>query len=447
MGTTGQGVIVTEIQFGATASAGIEVFPDSLSRIRLQAARRADLLAGLSGAFDLAEGQEPGHAARVAHVALAVSRRLGFDAARRRRIFYVALLHDAGVPVRMLPSGIDVTGGHTAAGAWAASLFGLDERVQRAIRATHERWDGAGRPSGLSMAAIPPEALVVSAAHWACDRIGPDDHPLRARAALLSTPAPEIAAAFGQGVAEALLAELRDDVMWMPFWDGQLSSRIAAEVTGDGRPAVSTVERLARAMGQLIDAAVREPGRSERIARLAMELARTGGYDIAFRRAIGVAARLLDLGQLGVPRHITEKPDLLTITEMETMRRHPGWSARLLEGIPGLDELASWVEAHHERPDGRGYPEMLDHAEIPMPARILAVADAYWALRANRPYRNALSSEQAVSTILAGAGEQFDRTAAGWLPAALAALPQALLDGHGLLGVPVEAVTGGRAQS
>lgn len=422
---------MTQLSLGNTA-VDFDLYAEVNEHPRLRPARRAELLAQLSGAFDLAEGQEPGHAARVAHIALAVARRLDLDAASRRRVLYVALLHDAGVPVRMLPDDVDVTGGHTAAGAWVASLVGLDDQVQRAIRATHERWDGSGRPSGLAMAAIPPEALLVSAAHWACDRIGPDEHPLRARAALLGTPLPELAAAFGQRIAEALLAELRDDTVWMPFWDEQLAASVAADVSGDGRATVSTVERIAGALGQLIDSAVREHGRSERVAHLATELARVGGYDIAERRAIAVAGRLLDLGQLGVPRHITEKPDLLTITEMETMRRHPGWSARLLEHIPALEPLALWVEAHHERPDGRGYPEMLDGTEIPQPARILAVADAYWALRAERPYRSALSPAQALETILGGAGEQFDARVAGWLPAALASMPNARREGSQL---------------
>ena len=128
-------------------------------RERLEPLRRVELLARLSGAFDLAESQQLGHAARVAHIALQLADRIGIEDGERDRLLYVALLHDAGVAVRELPGEVDPVGGHTAAGAWAASLFGLDDEVQSAIRATHERWDGEGRPRGIAMAAIPDASL------------------------------------------------------------------------------------------------------------------------------------------------------------------------------------------------------------------------------------------------------------------------------------------------
>ena len=98
--------------------------------VELLPARPAEILAPLSGAFDLAEAQSPGHAARVAHIAVTVARQLGLDAAPRRIVLHGALLDDAGVAVGELPEGVADTGGHTAAGAWVASRFGFDERVQ-----------------------------------------------------------------------------------------------------------------------------------------------------------------------------------------------------------------------------------------------------------------------------------------------------------------------------
>jgi len=101
------------------------------------------------------------------------------------------------------------------------------------------------------------------------------------------------------------------------------------------------------------------------------------------------------------------------------MRRHPALGAMILERAPGMSEVASWIEAHHERPDGRGYPELLSVDEVPLPARILAAADAYWALRAERPYRPAFSAAEALAMLQVGAGHQFDRSAVDALPAAL----------------------------
>jgi HD-GYP domain-containing protein (c-di-GMP phosphodiesterase class II) len=93
---------------------------------------------------------------------------------------------------------------------------------------------------------------------------------------------------------------------------------------------------------------------------------------------------------------------------METMRKHPTYSQMVLEALPGLEEVAGWVGAHHERPDGKGYPEMLEDPTIPVEARIIAVVDTYVALTSERPYRQALSDKDAQQVLLGGAGGQLD---------------------------------------
>ncbi len=374
----------------------------------LQPARPAALIAPLSGAFDLAESQSPGHAVRVAHIALTICSRLNLSAASRRTVLYASLLHDAGVAVAELPPGVNGDGGHTSAGAWVASRFGLDTEVQRTIASTHERWDGDGRPRGVSGEEIPIEARVINAAHWASDIAEGSENPLRARAALQKLHPRDVSGLAGPEIAEVLAEVVREDDTWTTMWDEQLAMMIAGQASGEGRATVKNVERIAVAMGEVTDASLREPGRSGRVAELATQLARRMGMPHSERRAVGVAARLLDIGQLGVPRHITEKPAILSLEEMELMRHHPGLGARLIEHVPGMVEVAQWVHAHHERLDGRGYPDMLDSYEIPLASRILAVADSYWALRADRPHRESFSDDEAREILEAGAGERYD---------------------------------------
>ena len=86
-----------------------------------------------------------------------------------------------------------------------------------------------------------------------------------------------------------------------------------------------------------------------------------------------------------MPSRILGKPDLLTVDEMQRMRAHPGVSGEIVARIPALAEAAPWLAAHHERPDGRGYPRMLSDPEIPSEARILALADAYGAMTTRPP--------------------------------------------------------------
>ena len=390
--------------------------------VQLQPIRRAEMLAHLAGAFDLAEGQPVGHSVRVAHLASAFARNLRLDAPVRRRVILASLLHDAGVAVRTLPEGVDSAGGHTAAGAWVASLMGLDAGVQAAILASHERWDGDGRPHRLAMDDIPVEALLVGAAHWVADFLGPVTHPLRARSELRAITIDDLEPLIGLRVGHAVLDEVRGDAVWMQMWSDDLATQVAQSVPGEGRPTTAHVDRIASAVGEVVDAAVREPGRSANVAMLAMEIGRALGLDESYRRALRVAAQVLDIGQLGVPRHITEKPAILSVEEMEVMQHHPGWGSQLLERVPGFAEIARWVEAHHERPDGRGYPEQLTDSEVPLGARILAVADSFWALCAERPYRAAMSHADALAFIERAAGAQYDRNVVRALRPALAAM-------------------------
>jgi HD-GYP domain-containing protein (c-di-GMP phosphodiesterase class II) len=393
--------------------------------VSLAPARRIDMLAYLSGAFDFAEGQSRGHACRVAHLGLSIARELGFDAQRRRTILNVALLHDSGIAVRDprgdASRGDETDGGHERAGAWVAERFGIGDDVQTAIRSTHERWDGKGRPNGLAMTEIPVESLVIAAAHWASAAAEAVENPLRARAELQQLNPDEVEPQVGRDVATALAAVLRDDTTWAALWDAKLPRIVADAGAGEGKASVARVEAAAAAMGEVIDASANRPGRSAAVAAVTTELAGRLGFSASHGRAIRVAARLLDIGQLGVPKHVIDKPDILSIEEMEQVRRHPSLGARLLEDAPGLEHVASWIEAHHERPDGRGYPEMLQTGDIPLSAALLSAADAYCALRTDRPYRPALSHEDAMAVIVDGAGAQFDERVAAELSAAVMA--------------------------
>jgi HD-GYP domain-containing protein (c-di-GMP phosphodiesterase class II) len=133
---------------------------------------------------------------------------------------------------------------------------------------------------------------------------------------------------------------------------------------------------------------------------------------------IQAAGVLHDLGKLGIADAILHKPGKLDDAEWREIQRHPEIGARILEHA-GLGDIAGWVRAHHERVDGRGYPIGLAADEIPLEARILAVADAYEAMTADRPYRTAMPTAEAREEILRCAGGQFDPEVAEAFLAAL----------------------------
>jgi HD-GYP domain-containing protein (c-di-GMP phosphodiesterase class II) len=133
-----------------------------------------------------------------------------------------------------------------------------------------------------------------------------------------------------------------------------------------------------------------------------------GLRDPAFRASLAQGALLHDVGKIGIPDDILLKPAPLGDGERAVMRRHPEMGASLVGDIAWLRAASLLVRAHHERYDGSGYPRGLAGAAIPLAARVFAVGDAFDALTTDRPYHDAVSWEEAASTIAEGRGSQFD---------------------------------------
>jgi putative nucleotidyltransferase with HDIG domain len=149
-------------------------------------------------------------------------------------------------------------------------------------------------------------------------------------------------------------------------------------------------------------------GHSVRVAEYCVATARQMNMDDASVERIEYAALLHDLGKVGVAQRILSKTGKLTSEEFGEIRRHPDIGAHIIDSVPFLEDLVPVIRHHHERYDGRGYAHGLAGDDIPLAARIMAVADAYDAMTSHRPYRDALSPEHARAEVLAGSGTQFD---------------------------------------
>ena len=122
---------------------------------------------------------------------------------------------------------------------------------------------------------------------------------------------------------------------------------------------------------------------------------------------VRLAALLCDIGSARIPEGVLDKPGPLAPEEWDAVRRHPIHSAAMLGGS-GYDDLRPWILAHHERPDGRGYPAALPASDIPLEAAVVSVATAWEAMTADRPHRPAMPQLLAVRELVRGAGTQFD---------------------------------------
>jgi diguanylate cyclase (GGDEF)-like protein len=146
---------------------------------------------------------------------------------------------------------------------------------------------------------------------------------------------------------------------------------------------------------------------SETVGRYAELMARELGCSEHRVGRVRLAGLLHDVGKVGVPNTILSKPGKLTDEEFAVIRLHPGLGEQILDH-PTLADVARWVGAHHERPDGRGYPNSLVGDELPLEARIIAVADAYEAMTSDRSYRGAIGSDNARAELRRCSGTQFD---------------------------------------
>ena len=167
--------------------------------------------------------------------------------------------------------------------------------------------------------------------------------------------------------------------------------------------------RIVQTLAEAIDAKdAYTNGHSSRVADYAREIARRFGYSRKQQDGIYMMGLLHDVGKIGVPDSVINKPSRLTDEEFAIIKTHPVLGERILRNIKERPELAVGAHWHHERYDGRGYPDGLLGDAIPKEARIIAVADAYDAMTSTRSYRGILSQERVRDEIEKGRGTQFD---------------------------------------
>ncbi len=173
---------------------------------------------------------------------------------------------------------------------------------------------------------------------------------------------------------------------------------------------ISTLnEELLLVLASVID--LRDPyvyGHSENVARYAVLIAERLGLSAERLESVRKAGLLHDIGKLGIPEEILFKPAALTDAEYEIIKAHPDLGAQILLKCHSLRPLSPVIRHHHERYDGRGYPEGLQRQEIPLEARVISLADALEAMASDRPYRRALTYQEIMDEIRSNAGTQFD---------------------------------------
>jgi HD-GYP domain-containing protein (c-di-GMP phosphodiesterase class II) len=269
----------------------------------------------------------------------------------------------------------------------------LSAETAAAIRSLDEHWDGNGMPDRLKGAEIPVLARILCLAQTA-----EVFHAAGGVKAVRGVARRRRGRWFDPAAVDALLRVCGD----RPFWRSLEHADVSTWEPVD-QVLVADAERLdaiAEAFARVIDA--KSPftaSHSARVAEVATGIGDVLGLGADERRDLRRAALLHDVGKLAISNLILDKPGRLTDAEYAIVKEHPGHSREILERAPCFRPIAQVAANHHERLDGSGYPRGLDGADLDLAMRVLAVADVYEALTADRPYRGPMPPGQALEII------------------------------------------------
>ena len=412
--------------------------------------RLADLLAGLSLVSDLGLGLPPEDAVRSCLVGTALARAVDLDESDVADVFYISLLQHIGCtgyahetylvwrddlaanraaqrtnfadPRELfrayLPTLIEGMGALERARVAAhfptqgpgflkrfttatcevatatARRLGLSEGVQRGLHQVFEWWNGKGAPQGLRGEDI---ALAGRVAHVA--GVGAKFDVLGGPELAIDAVSRRAGSVFDPAIAAAFVRHARDLLEVAGLGDPR---RCVLEVEPEPRRFISQarLSDVAAVFGDIAD--LKTPfthGHSAGVATLAWAGGEKLGLDSATLARLHVASLLHDLGRVAISDAVWEKRGELTTADWEQIRLHAYHSERILSCSPVLLPMAAIAGMHHERMDGSGYHRRCTAAQIPVPARVLAVADALHAMTQIRPHRDALTVEQAAEQI------------------------------------------------
>ena len=358
----------------------------------------------LSDALDLVGVDDIHHGKRVGLMARECGRKLGLGEADRDTLFDAGLLHDCGVSStsehRRLVTELDWRGAqdHCDRGSVLLESFEPLARLAPLILYHHTHWDT------LSKMAVAAEVTLLSNLIFLVDRVDALTAPHYNQPSLLyhkegvrKTIARHSGVLFAPQLVEAFLQVSRNEAFWLCLESLHIHQYLG-DMARHRHPMQISFEQLKQLAGvfsRIVDAkSAFTVEHSTGVSTLARFLGEQRGLSVDTCEKLEIAGLLHDLGKLRVPDEILDKPGPLDEEERAIMARHSFESYQILRRIPGMDDIARWAAYHHEGPDGKGYPFHCRGKNLPLEARIIAVADVFQAMAQKRPYRGAMPPQE-----------------------------------------------------
>ena len=422
--------------------------------------RLSEVIAALSCALDITEGQPEGHSARSCMIAMRLAEELQLDVADRSALFYALLLKDLGCssnsakmcylfgaddrtikhdlkavdwsrmtdslrfvheqvaphgsPLERLmkvasmalqgPSGPrKLVETRCERGAEIARQLGFPEATARAILDLDEHWDGKGHPQGLQGQQI----FLLGRIAGLAQTVDVFQHELSPQAAL-AMARERSGRWFDPQLVRALESVAADGMFWRELNEPEILGCVSAYEPEEHSRLIdqSGLDRVAEGFARVVDA--KSPWtqkHSAGVSRIAVSIGKQLGLSAAALRSVRRAGLLHDIGKLGVSNLILDKPAKLTRIEFSAMRKHPEFTQRILEQVSEFSDIAEIAGGHHEKLDGSGYPRGILSGDLPIAARLLTVSDIYEALTSARPYRDAMPTEKVLRIMRKQAGK------------------------------------------
>jgi HD-GYP domain-containing protein (c-di-GMP phosphodiesterase class II) len=318
-------------------------------------------------------------------------------------------------------------------GSSIARKLGFSEAVATGIHSLDEHWNGRGYPDGQLKRQILLASNIANLAQtlevfWAA----------RGTEAAIEAAEARSGRWFDPQLVKVAVALAKRGSLWVELALDDLLSKVMAQEPEDRRLTAteSTIDSICLAFAEIIDAKTPFTYRHlNGVADAAVLIAKGLGVDHQGVKRLHRAALLHDIGKLGVSNAILEKPGKVTGEEFTQVRKHPYYTYEILKRIPAFADFGMDAASHHERLDGKGYWRGLTGDQMPLPSRILAVADVFDALKAKRPYRDALPLEKVFSIMQEDAPHALD-----W--PCLAALMESKRAGGGAVAAEPAAVAG-----